>query len=186
MRAMNAGNMLRSALTGGSFRAGHRELEYLEERNISFGREGTVIPWDFLASTGRHAEKIERDMGTAKAWSPKVIEGRNVTTKYDRMGPDGHVRAITTSGASGAVGVDLDVGRSQMWLAEGEPYPGPNECSHGDQLGISGVVWRHGHYGQRRCRVGSAYRERSHTHETPENAGRAAYALVGHWAFRCS
>ncbi len=50
---MNAGNMLRSALTSGSFRAGHRELEYLEERNISFGREGTVIPWDFLASEGR-------------------------------------------------------------------------------------------------------------------------------------
>ena len=121
---MNAGNMLRSALTGGSFRAGHRELEYLEERNISFGREGTVIPWDFLASTGRHAEKIERDMGTAKAWSPKVIEGRNVTTKFDRMGQDGHVRTLTTSGASGGVGVDLDVGRSQMWLAEVSPILG--------------------------------------------------------------
>ena len=121
---MNAGNMLRSALTSGSFKDGHRELEYLEERNISFGREGTVIPWDFLASTGRHAEKIERDMGTAKAWVPKVIEGRNVTTKFDRMGPDGHVRAITTSGASGAVGVDLDVSRSQMWLAEVSPILG--------------------------------------------------------------
>ena len=121
---MNAGNMLRSALTGGSFRAGHRELEYLEERNISFGREGTVIPWDFLASTGRHAEKIERDMGTAKAWSPKVIEGRNVTTKFDRMGQDGHVRTLTTSGASGGVGVDLDVSRSQMWLAEVSPILG--------------------------------------------------------------
>ena len=121
---MNAGNMLRSALTSGSFRAGHRELEYLEERNISFGREGTVIPWDFLASTGRHAEKIERDMGTSKAWSPKAIEGRNVTTKFDRMGSDGHVRAITTSGASGAVGVDLDISRSQMWLAEVSPILG--------------------------------------------------------------
>ena len=121
---MNAGNMLRSALTGGSFRAGHRELEYLEERNISFGREGTVIPWDFLASTGRHAEKIERDMGTAKAWSPKVIEGRNVTTKFDRMGQDGHVRTLTTSGASGGVGIDLDVSRSQMWLAEVSPILG--------------------------------------------------------------
>ena len=33
---MNAGNMLRSALTSGSFKDGHRELEYLEERNISF------------------------------------------------------------------------------------------------------------------------------------------------------
>ena len=121
---MNAGNMLRSALTGGSFRAGHRELEYLEERNISFGREGTVIPWDFLASTGRHAGKIERDMGTAKAWSPKVIEGRNVTTKFDRMGQDGHVRTLTTSGASGGVGVDLDISRSQMWLAEVSPILG--------------------------------------------------------------
>ena len=121
---MNAGNMLRSALTSGSFRAGHRELEYLEERNISFGREGTVIPWDFLASTGRHAEKIERDMGTAKAWSPKVIEGRNVTTKFDRMGQDGHVRTLTTSGASGGVGVDLDISRSQMWLAEVSPILG--------------------------------------------------------------
>ena len=121
---MNAGNMLRSALTGGSFREGHRELEYLEERNISFGREGTVIPWDFLASTGRHAEKIERNLGTAKAWSPKLIEGRNVTTKFDRMGPDGHVRTLTTSGASGAVGVDLDIGRSQMWLAEVSPILG--------------------------------------------------------------
>ena len=121
---MNAGNMLRSALTSGSFKAGHRELEYLEERNISFGREGTVIPWDFLASTGRHAEKIERDMGTAKAWSPKVIEGRNVTTKFDRMGQDGHVRTLTTSGASGGVGVDLDISRSQMWLAEVSPILG--------------------------------------------------------------
>ena len=102
---MNAGNMLRSALTNGSFRTGHRELEYLEERNISFGREGTVIPWDFLASTGRHAEKIERDMGTAKAWSPKVIEGWNVTTKFDRMGQDGHVRTLTTSGASVGLGL---------------------------------------------------------------------------------
>ena len=38
---MNAGNMLRSALTSGSFKDGHRELEYLEERNISVsaGRE---------------------------------------------------------------------------------------------------------------------------------------------------
>ena len=121
---MNAGNMLRSALTSGSFRAGHRELEYLEERNISFGREGTVIPWDFLASTGRHAEKIERDMGTAKAWSPKAIERRNVTTKFDRMGQDGHVRTLTTSGASGGVGVDLDISRSQMWLAEVSPILG--------------------------------------------------------------
>ena len=121
---MNAGNMLRSALTGGSFRGGHRELEYLEERNISFGREGTVIPWDFLATTGRHAEKIERDLGSGKGWSPKMIEGRNVQTKYDRMGPDGHVRTLTTSGASGAVGVDLDVGRSQMWLAEVSPILG--------------------------------------------------------------
>ena len=121
---MNAGNMLRSALTSGSFKDGHRELEYLEERNISFGREGTVIPWDFLASTGRHAETIERNLGTAKAWAPKVIEGRNVTTKFDRMGPDGHVRAITTSGASGGVGVDLDISRSQMWLAEVSPILG--------------------------------------------------------------
>ena len=93
---MNAGNMLRSALTGGSFKDGHRELEYLEERNISFSRQGTVIPWDFLATTGRHAEKIERNLGTPKAWAPKLIEGRNVTTKFDRMGADGHVRAITS------------------------------------------------------------------------------------------
>ena len=34
---MNAGNMLRSALTGGMYKEGYRELEYLEERNISFG-----------------------------------------------------------------------------------------------------------------------------------------------------
>ena len=128
---MNAGNMLRSALTGGSFKDGHRELEYLEERNISFGREGTVIPWDFLASTGRHAETIERNLGTAKAWAPKVIEGRNVTTKYDLMGADGHVRAITTSGASGAVGVDLDVSRSQMWLAEVSPILGKMNVAMG-------------------------------------------------------
>ena len=121
---MNAGNMLRSALTSGSFKDGHRELEYLEERNISFGREGTVVPWDFLALTGRHAETIERNLGTAKAWAPKVIEGRNVQTKFDRMGHDGHVRAITTSGASGAVGVDLDISRSQMWLAEVSPILG--------------------------------------------------------------
>ena len=63
-------------------------------------------------------------MGTAKAWAPKVIEGRNVTTKFDRMGHDGHVRAITTSGASGAVGVDLDISRSQMWLNEVSPILG--------------------------------------------------------------
>ena len=86
--------------------------------------EGTVIPWDFLATTGRHAEKIERNLGTPKAWAPKVIEGRNVTTKFDRMGTDGHVRAITSSGASGGVGVDLDVSRSQMWLNEVSPILG--------------------------------------------------------------
>ena len=53
-----------------------------------------------------------------------MIEGRNVQTKFDRMGPDGHVRAITTSGASGGVGVDLDISRSQMWLAEVSPILG--------------------------------------------------------------
>ena len=127
---MNAGNMLRSALTGGSFRGGHRELEYLEERNISFGREGTVIPWDFLATYGRHAEKIERKF-QKDGWQQKVIEGRNVTTKYDRMGPDGHVRAITSSGASGAVGVDLDISRSQMWLAEVSPILGKMNLAMG-------------------------------------------------------
>ena len=63
-------------------------------------------------------------MGTAKAWSPKVIEGRNVTTKFDRMGQDGHVRTLTTSGASGGVGVGLDISRSQMWLAEVSPILG--------------------------------------------------------------
>ena len=54
-----------------------------------------------------------------------MIEGRNVQTKFDRMGPDGHLSVtITTSGASGGVGVDLDISRSQMWLAEVSPILG--------------------------------------------------------------
>ena len=80
---------------------------------------------DKLARSGTYGNiGINPNPGTAKAWAPKVIEGRNVQTKFDRMGHDGHVRAITTSGASGAVGVDLDISRSQMWLAEVSPILG--------------------------------------------------------------
>ena len=45
---------------------------------------------------------------------------------YDTVGKDGHVRTITQAGSSGAgaVGVDLDVARSQLWLHEVSPVLG--------------------------------------------------------------
>ena len=48
---MNAGNMLRSALTGGSFKDGHRELEYLEERNPS--ALAARRDWSYLLTSWR-------------------------------------------------------------------------------------------------------------------------------------
>ena len=45
---------------------------------------------------------------------------------YDTLGKDGHVRTITSAGSSGAgaVGIDLDVARSQLWLHEVSPVLG--------------------------------------------------------------
>ena len=71
------------------------------------------------------------------------------TTKFDRMGSDGHVRAITTSGASGAVGVDLDVSRSQMWLAEVSPILGLMNVAMG--INSEYQVWYGGTAHYRKC-----------------------------------
>ena len=120
---MNVGAMLRSALSGGTSKSGYRELEVLEENHIAYDRDHLVVPWDFLAQYGRHAEKIERKLPT---WEPKEISAGYVRQQYDTLGKDGHVRTITSAGSSGAgaVGIDLDVARSQLWLHEVSPVLG--------------------------------------------------------------
>ena len=120
---MNVGAMLRSALTGGASKSGYRELEVLDENHITYDRDHLVVPWDFLAQYGRHAEKIERKLPT---WEPKEISAGYVRQQYDTLGKDGHVRTITSAGSSGAgaVGIDLDVARSQLWLHEVSPVLG--------------------------------------------------------------
>ena len=120
---MTVGNMLRSALTGGSHKEGYRELEVLEENHITYDRDHLVVPWDFLAEYGRHAQKIERAL---PSWEPKEIQAGYVRQVWDTIGKDGHVRTITSAGSSGAgaVGIDLDVARSQLWLHEVSPVLG--------------------------------------------------------------
>ena len=120
---MTVGNMLRSALTGGSHKEGYRELEVLEENHITYDRDHLVVPWDFLSEYGRHAQKIDRAL---PSWEPKEIQAGYVRQVWDTIGKDGHVRTITSAGSSGggAVGVDLDVGRSQLWLHEVSPALG--------------------------------------------------------------
>ena len=114
---MTVGAMLRSALTGGDSKTGYRELEVLEENHITYDRDHLVVPWDFLAEYGRHAQKIERKL---PSWEAKEIQGGYVRQIYDTIGKDGHVRTITSGASSGAgaVGIDLDVARSQLWLHE--------------------------------------------------------------------
>ena len=112
---MNVGAMLRSALSGGASKSGYRELEVLEENHIAYDRDHLVVPWDFLAEYGRHAPKVERQLPN---WEAKEIQGGYVRQIYDTIGKDGHVRTITSAGSSGAgaVGIDLDVARSQLWF----------------------------------------------------------------------
>ena len=120
---MTVGNMLRSALTGGMHKDGFRELEVLEENHITYDRDHLVVPWDFLAEYGRHAAKVERKL---PSWEAKEIQGGYVRQIYDTIGKDGHVRTITSGASSGAgaVGIDLDVARSQLWLHEVSPVLG--------------------------------------------------------------
>ena len=120
---MTVGNMMRSALTGGSHKEGFRELEVLEENHITYDRDHLVVPWDFLAEYGRHATKVERKL---ESWEPKEIQAGYVRQVWDTIGKDGHVRTITAAGSSGAgaVGIDLDVARSQLWLHEVSPVLG--------------------------------------------------------------
>ena len=120
---MTVGAMLRSALSGGASKTGYRELEVLEENHITYDRDHLVVPWDFLAEYGRHATKVERKL---ESWEPKEIQAGYVRQVYDTVGKDGHVRTITQAGSSGAgaVGVDLDVARSQLWLHEVSPVLG--------------------------------------------------------------
>ena len=120
---MTVGNMMRSALTGGSHKEGFRELEVLEENHITYDRDHLVVPWDFLAEYGRHATKVERKL---ESWEPKEIQAGYVRQVWDTIGKDGHVRTITSAGSSGAgaVGIDLDVARSQLWLHEVSPVLG--------------------------------------------------------------
>ena len=120
---MTVGHMLRSALTGGVHKEGYRELEVLEENHITYDRDHLVVPWDFLSEYGRHAQKIDRALSS---WEPKEIQAGYVRQVWDTMGKDGHVRTITSAGSSGAgaVGIDLDVARSQLWLHEVSPALG--------------------------------------------------------------
>ena len=82
-----------------------------------------MVPWDFLAEYGRHAAKVERQL---PSWEPKEISAGYVRQQWDTLGKDGHVRTITSAGSSGAgaVGIDLAVAKSQLWLHEVSPVLG--------------------------------------------------------------
>ena len=73
-------------------------------------------PGIFSLSTG---DTLPRSSESSLAGRPKEIQGGYVRQIYDTIGKDGHVRTITSAGSSGAgaVGIDLDVARSQLWLA---------------------------------------------------------------------
>ena len=81
------------------------------------------FPGTSLPSTARHAAKVERKL---PSWEAKEIQAGYVRQVYDTIGKDGHVRTITSEGSSGAgaVGIDLDVARSQLWLHEVSPVLG--------------------------------------------------------------
>ena len=112
---LRAGNLLRSALSPDKRdRTGYPELELLEHRKIHLERDQVVIPFDLMAN-GRHAAGVEKRL---KEWRQMPIHAPNLEERIDGQLKS---RALTSANNAGAIGVDLDVARSQMWLAEVSP-----------------------------------------------------------------
>ena len=81
---MNAGNMLRSALTSGSFRAGHRELEYLSSRApigyLAVSEQPVAINQGFIGMPPRDAPSNWYMMLWCKASYEEIISRANGST----------------------------------------------------------------------------------------------------------
>ena len=113
---LRAGKLLRSAMSPNqSDKEGYPELELLGARGIHLERDQVVIPFDLMAN-GRHAVGVEKRL--KEGWRQMPIHAPNLEERIDGQLKS---RALTSSNNAGAIGVDLDVARSQMWLAEVSP-----------------------------------------------------------------
>ena len=90
-------------------------MELLEARKIVLDRDQVVIPFDLMAN-GRHAVGVEKRL--KDGWRQMPIHAPNLEERIDGVVKS---RALTSTANAGAIGVDLDVARSQMWLAEVSP-----------------------------------------------------------------
>lgn len=130
---LSVGKLVRSVLSGGAIKEGHREMELLEARQIVSGRDSIIIPFDLPSVSGKRAAAVDAKLDSYREvpiHAPHVeqiydvIEGGRRVQKH--IGSTGHARALSAgsggAGSGGAmVGVDLDVARSQMWLREISP-----------------------------------------------------------------
>ena len=113
---LRAGKLIRSVLSPDhSDKSGYPEMELIEARKIVLDRDQVLIPFDLMAN-GRHAAGVERRL--KEGWRQMPIYAPNLEERIDGQVKS---RAVTYANAGGAVGVDLDVARSQMWLAEVSP-----------------------------------------------------------------
>ena len=113
---LSAGKLVRSALSPDqSAKEGYPEMELLNARGIHLERDQVVIPFDVMAN-GRHAVGVEKRL--KDGWRQMPIHAPNLEERIDGMVKS---RALTSTANAGAIGVDLDVARSQMWLAEVSP-----------------------------------------------------------------
>ena len=180
---MTVGNMVRSAITGGSFKPGHRELEVLEERDIPFGREGLTIPWDFLATHGERASAVDKRMEKEGGiYVPKRIQSPYIEQRYDAFDSQGHVRTITSGATSGGgmVGIDLDVARSQFWLHEVSPVLGRMNPTFG--VASEYQVW----YGNVAPTGGEVAESGKHTENSPTLTRLRRSPVAFHWPWSIS
>ena len=115
-RELRAGNLLRSALSPNQRdKTGYPEMELLNARGIHLERDQVVIPYDLMAN-GRHSVGVEKRL--KEGWRQMPIHAPNMEERIDGQLKS---RAVTSTNGAGAIGVDLDVARSQMWLAEVSP-----------------------------------------------------------------
>ena len=113
---LRAGNLVRTAFSPNQRdRGGYAEMELLESRKIILERDQVVIPYDLMAN-GRHAAGVEKRL--KEGWRQMPIHAPNLEERIDGVVKS---RALTSANNAGAIGVDLDVARSQMWLAEVSP-----------------------------------------------------------------
>ena len=180
---MTVGNMVRSAITGGSYKPGHRELEVLEERDIPFGREGLTIPWDFLATHGERAAAVDKRMDKEGGlYVPKRIQSPYIEQRYDAFDAQGHIRTITSGATSGGgmVGIDLDVARSQFWLHEVSPVLGMMNPTFG--ISSEYQVW----YGNVAPSGSEVAESGKHTENSPTLTRLRRSPVAFHWPWSIS